>query len=187
MSWTAVADESIRIEHGVYVFASCVIDDSAVSAATELMRTLEPRPGQRFHWRDREPHERFAAAHAAAELEALHIVVVGAPIDRRRQERARRKCLETLLFHLHQAGVSQLWLESRGQAADRRDQAAVRAARARQILQYGLLVDHAQPLGRPLMWLADLVAGAISAAEGGEPAYRDLLAPMLTEHRIDLT
>lgn len=120
-------------------------------------------------------------------MSALHTVVIGAPIDPRRQERARRKCLEALLFYLQDAGVVRLWLESRNDAANRRDIAAVTAARAKQIIQYGLLVDRALPSEEPLLWMADLVAGAVSAAESGEPIYRELLVPMLTEHRIDLS
>lgn len=80
-----------------------------------------------------------------------------------------------------------MWLESRNAAADRRDIATGRAARARQIIQYGLLVDHARPSEEALLWLADLIAGAVSAAEGGDPAYRAVIEPMLTQHRIQLT
>lgn len=187
MSWLAFVDESIRLEAGVYVMAACTLQDVDVPAARDAMLELEPRPRRRFHWRDKEPHERLAAVGAVAALDALHIVTIGAMVDPHRQERARRHCLETLLFHLQDAGVSRVWMETRNPTADRRDIAAVRAARARQIVQYGLLVDHARPGDEVALWLADIVAGAVSAAEGGDPTYRAVIAPMLTEHRIQLS
>jgi hypothetical protein len=49
-----------------------------------------------------------------------------------------------------------------------------------------LLVEHARPTEEPLLWLADIVAGAVSAAESNEPVYPAVIAPMLTEHRIRL-
>jgi hypothetical protein len=186
MSWLAYVDESIRIRDGVYVMAACALEDGSEAKARDSMRELEPRIGHRLHWHDRMPADRLTAVRAVAQLPALHIVTIGAAVDPRRQERARRQCMEALLFHLQAAGVSRVWLETRGAAADRRDIAAVRAARARQIIQYGLLVDHARPSEEPLLWLADIVAGAVSAAEGDEPAYREVIAPMLTEHRVQL-
>ncbi|WP_325048080.1 DUF3800 domain-containing protein [Jiangella anatolica] len=183
----AYVDESIRIRDGVYVMAACALEDGSAAAARDAMRELEPRPGHRLHWHDRMPADRLVAVRTVAQLPALHLVTIGVTLDPRRQERARRQCMEALLFHLQDAGVSRVWLETRNAAADRRDIEAVRAARARQIIQYGLLVDHARPSEEPLLWLADIVAGAVSAAEGDDRSYRDPLAPMLTEHRIQLS
>ena len=37
-----------------------------------------------------------------------------------------------------------------------------------------------------MLWAADIVAGAISAAEGREASYRELISATLTEYRIRL-
>ncbi|RIQ30205.1 hypothetical protein [Jiangella rhizosphaerae] len=186
MKWVAPVDESIRIDDRVYITAACALEDMNASTARATMRELEPRPGRRFHWHDRKPADRLAAVQAIAQLPTLHVVTIGAPIDTRRQERARRQCLEALLFHLDAAGVEQVWLETRNATADRRDIAAIDRFRARQIIGHSIRVDHARPSAEPLLWLADAVAGAVSAAEGGDPTYRAVIAPMLTEHRIQL-
>ncbi|MBB5790585.1 hypothetical protein [Jiangella mangrovi] len=186
MTWIATVDESIRIDDRVYVLAACAFEEKDSDVARDTMRALEPRAGHRLHWHDRKPPDRHEAVKAVAQLSALHIVTVGAPIDPRRQERARRQCLETLLFHLDAAGVEQVWLESRNAAADRRDIAAVDRFRARRVIGHAIRIDHARPLDDPLLWLADIVAGALGAAEGGDPTFRELLVPMLTEHRIRL-
>jgi hypothetical protein len=185
MSWTAYVDESIRTGDGVYVMAAAVLDVRDLEATRDRVCQLTQR-GLPFHWRLESPARRRAGVELVADLPSLHIVTIGAPVDPHRQERARRQCLEALLFHLQDAGVSRVWLETRNSAADRRDIEAVRAARARKIVQYGLLVDHARPSEEPLLWLADLVAGAVSAAAGGEPVYKSVIASMLCEHRIRL-
>lgn len=184
-SWVAYVDESIRTTDGVYVLAAVILEEPDCDDARARVTGLSQR-GLPFHWRLELAPRRQTAVELIADLASLHLVVIGAPVDPRRQERARRQCMESLLFHLQAAGVAQVWLEARNAAADRRDIEAVRAARARQIIQYGLLVDHARPSEEPLLWLADVVAGAMSAAEGGDPAYRDVIAPMLTEHRLQL-
>lgn len=186
MTWVSPVDESIRIDDRVYIIAACALEDVNVPMARDTMRELEPRRGRRFHWHDRKPVDRLAAVQAIAQVLTLHIVTIGAPIDPRRQERARRQCLEALLFHLDAAGIEQVWLETRGATADRRDIAAIDRFRARQIIGHAIRVDHAHPSAEPLLWLADAIARAVSAAEGGDPTYRAVIASMLTEHRTQL-
>ncbi|RIQ20816.1 hypothetical protein [Jiangella rhizosphaerae] len=186
MSWLAYADESIRVDDGVYVLAAVALDRADAGRVRAAVRALEPRPGRRFHWRDKEPFERRDAAGVLAALPILPVVVVGAPVDPRRQERARRHCLQTLLFELATAGVDEVWLETRNPIADRRDLDVVVGFRSRGVLPSALHVGHARPGEEPLLWLADILAGATSAAEGREAAYRELIEGTLTELRIDL-
>ncbi len=94
--------------------------------------------------------------------------------------------MESLLFHLQAAGVAQVWLESRNTAADRRDIDAVDRFRSRRVIGHTIRIDHGQPSNEPLLWLADIVAGAVSVAEGGEPSDREVIAATLTEYRIQL-
>ncbi|WP_053202268.1 hypothetical protein [Jiangella muralis] len=187
MSWLAYVDESIRTDDGVYVLAAVALDRADAAAVRAAVRALEPRPGRRFHWRDRLPVARQAAAESLAALPVLPIVVVGTPVNPRRQERARRQCAETLLFELAAAGVDDVWLESRNPLLDRRDLDVVAGFHARRVIPRGLRIGHLRAGDEPLLWAADIVAGAICAAEGKEPAYRDTLARILTEHRLGLS
>ncbi|SEE80346.1 hypothetical protein [Jiangella alba] len=187
MSWLAYVDESIRTDDGVYVLAAVALDRADAAAVRAAVRALEPRPGRRFHWRDRLPAARHSAAGLLAGLPTLAIAVVGAPVNPRRQERARRHCLGALLFELADAGVDEVCLESRNPVADRRDLDVVGGFRVRGVVPPTLRVAHARAGDEPLLWAADIVAGAICAAEGKEPAYREAVAAILTEHRIGLT
>lgn len=186
MRWLAYVDESIRTDDGVYVLAAVALHAADADDVRDAVRALEPRPGRRFHWRDRLPDARRSAADVVADLPVLAVAVVGAPVNARRQERARRQCLEALLFELAAAGVDEVWLESRNPASDRRDLDVITVYRSRGVLPPTLHVGHARPGEEPLLWAADIVAGAISAAERRDSTYRESISGALTEHRIRL-
>jgi len=59
------------------------------------------------------------------------LVAVAAPIDPRRQERARGKCLERLLLELTELGTRDVLLESRQERRDVHDRKAIAAAQQR--------------------------------------------------------
>src|SRR5699024_2754930 len=88
---------------------------------------------------------------------------VPAPAVAAKQDRARRKCLDRLLFELDQRDVIGLWLESRQAVLNRRDQETVEAARGSRIITRKLNVKHAQPVDEPMLWLPDAVAGMTTA------------------------
>jgi hypothetical protein len=59
--------------------------------------------------------------------------------------------------------------------------------RTRGYISSALRVDFTYPLSEPLVWLADIVAGAVSSARGdGELQYLAPLEPLLTEHQIQI-
>lgn len=102
-----------------------------------------------------------------AEHDLVHIVVVGSPIDPRRQERARRQCLERLVFELGNMDVSQVWLESRTQSLNDRDRRMFAALHAKRAMPGELHIDFALPTDEPMLWVADAVAGACGQARRG--------------------
>jgi len=78
-------------------------------------------------------------------------------------------------------------LESRTQSLNRQDMRAVNLFSVQGVIGTTPRVGHAKPLVEPLLWLPDIVAGAVSSARGdGDDRYRAPLAPLLTEHTIDL-
>jgi hypothetical protein len=81
-------------------------------------------------------------------------------MDKTKQERARRCCLERLLHELGLLAVSQVWLESRSAKPDRRDLKRVDSGRRRRLIPSELQVDFARPKVEPMLWLPDAVAGA---------------------------
>lgn len=190
MSWSAFVDESMRHRRdgsGIYVLAAAILDQADVAEVRESARGLG-QGKRRFHWRDAMDSDRRRAVAAVARLDALHVVAVGVGLDNPRQERARRQCMERLLWELDDCDVSEVWLESRQASQNTKDLAAVAALRARRILRPTMRVDFALPSTEPLVWLPDVVAGAVSAARGdGDDRYLSPLLPVLTEYAVDLS
>jgi hypothetical protein len=121
-----------------------------------------------------------------ASLDLAAVVTIGSPVHRAKQERARRCCLERLIYELGLMGVSHVWLESRTATPDRRDLRLVDYARDKGLTPRGLKVDFARPRDEPMLWIPDAVAGAMTASKLGEPRWLLALSEILTEHEVDV-
>ena len=97
-------------------------------------------------------------------------IIVAAPMNIHKQERARRKCLESLLPVLERDGVDRLVMESRNELADRRDVELASALRSRRLVSM-LRIEHARGELDPRLWYPDLVLGAFGDAlcDNGQP------------------
>jgi hypothetical protein len=172
---TAWIDESIYVDNdarpGVYALASVITEDSAVDDLRDIFRALREKKVVRLHWVAESTKRRDLIAHTIAELDLVSIVALGSPVHRQKQERARRCCLESLLYELEEFGVTQAQLESRTPAENRGDLNLVNSARDKRLISRKLSVDFARPVQEPMLWLPDAVAGAVTAAQLGEPRW----------------
>ena len=167
----AWVDESMKQQsgqmEGMYLLAAVVGDPATCEPARDALRELVRKQGGRLHWRQEEAPRRAKIAAAIGTQDLACIVVVGVPIAPRRQERARRKCMERLLFELERIGVSHVWLEARSTLLNRRDVELVDALRANGALVTRTRVEHSLPDDEPMLWAADAVAGAVARARQG--------------------
>lgn len=179
----AWVDESmlVRDQDGTYLLAAVIADPASCEDTRQVLRALRTGREPKLHWNTEKPARRTRIAAAVAALNIPAVVVIGAPLDHRRQERARRCCMETLLPHLATMGVGQVWLEARTASLNTKDHHHVEALRGRRLLTSALRVDIAQPSVEPMLWLPDVVAGAVGAARRGEDCYLQPLRPLLTE------
>jgi hypothetical protein len=169
-----------------YILASAVLPAEECDDARSTVALLS-KPRRRFHWRDASDPDRRKAVELVASLPALHLVVVGVRLDPRRQERARRSCLRRLLFELDSAGVEHLWLEARAPLLDMRDMQAVNVFTIQGIIQpHRPVVVHTRPTEEPLLWVPDIVAGAVNAAIGGDQSFHLTLESLIMRHDIEL-
>lgn len=185
----AFGDESIRTSAAgsFYVLAAAVIPADRCVPVRDALRSLLLRRQTRLHWRDEDRPRRgkIASAVAAARVESL--VVIGAPVQPRRQERARRKVLVGLLWQLDQRQVEHLLLESRQPEQDARDLTAVGEFRNARRVGRRLRVDHAGALDEPLLWAADAVAGTVGESRCGDAEWLGLLGSLveIVDLRLD--
>ncbi|MGW7685017.1 hypothetical protein ACWGID_30025 [Kribbella sp. NPDC054772] len=159
-------------------------DDARCDELRRELTDLSIKPGVRLHWVSESVKRRDLIAEVIARLDIAAILTVGTPMERSRQERARRCCLERLLYELDRFGVSGAWLESRSAVQDRRDLRLVDSARRKRSTSRDLQVQFARPAGEPMLWLPDAVAGAMSASVVGEDRWLAAMAAVVTIHQV---
>jgi len=182
MSWSAYVDESQpdpRADPGAYLLAAAMLPTEDLQAARAAVRSLLLRGQRKLHWRDENEQRRKLLTAAVADIEALHLVVVRVDLQAS-SERRRRLCLRRLLCELDAAGVAQVHLEAREARQNGRDLQLLGALRAQQAIGPTIRMHHQPGPSEPLLWMPDLVAGAVGAARQGRVAYRVQLDGVLT-------
>lgn len=94
--------------------------------------------------------------------------------------------METLLPQLQAAGVGQVWLEARNDRLNQNDRAMVEAMRGQRLLRTEFRVDVARPLDEPMLWVSDVVAGAVKARWDGRPDWFGVMQHRVPEYLIAL-
>ena len=136
------------------------------------------RPKQKrihFHDESRQERRRLIAGFAALPIRTVTVVAkLQEGVD---AERARARCLSTLVSLLQEMEVSRLVIESRHY--DRRDEATILAVRKR---QPSLVFEHRTPDGEPLLWIADGVAwAALAPSVDRQPLANVMLSELLAD------
>lgn len=150
------------------------------------MRSLKgPRHTAKLHWTEMDRAERKDATQIVAAQKGLHVVSISAPVPQRRQERARSKCLSALAVELHGFGISHLYLEARQEELNARDVRTVAAIR-QTVLPGGTFMraEHIPGAKEPLLWISDIVAGAVRTERLGDSRYTDLLGETLIDFDV---
>lgn len=169
---TAWCDEIGSIperDPGTYLIAAALIDESAVPAVRKALDDLRLGTEVKAHWHGSSSERREALAARISELPIVGVVVVHSQHDAR-DRRGRRKCLEYLLPNLAEMPCSTVTFESRGHQ-DRSDVDLLQKFRARKIIGAGLRIDHVIGRNEPVLWAADIVAGAVVQRRVGEPKF----------------
>ncbi|KWX05839.1 hypothetical protein TH66_00400 [Carbonactinospora thermoautotrophica] len=189
----AYADESFLAHDGtgVYVLAAALLPEASWEDARDVMRDLlraqRPKapPGAKLHWAKMPARARITATKTVADVGGLHVVAVGAPCPSKRQERARAACLKELVRELYDFGVRVLRMEAREKELNDRDRAVVNQARQMLGLDAeGFRVEHVPGPVEPLLWLCDIVAGAVRLHRLGESMYREALGDVVLDFDV---
>lgn len=184
---SAWSDESFQEKDsaGFYILAAAVIEPAALDEARTSMEKLRGRRATaKAHWTEMDHRQRRRAAELVAGLGGLHVVAIGSPVPPRKQERARSKCLAELVTQLHGFEVGRLYMEAREPQLNARDVETVQ--RARLALPKGTVfrVEHLHGNAEPLLWVADVVAGACRAEQLGRGEYREMLGEAVLDFEV---
>lgn len=173
---------------GVYLLAATIADPAECDSVRAELRELLFGKATRLHWREETPARQRQIACVVGQIAVTHTVVIGSPLNPRRPERARRKCMERLMHELTTLGVSTVYVETRTRRDNARDRLMLDVLRTSHAVTSNLRINFAQPDSEPMLWLPDVVAGAVGAHHrGGDSRPRNLLATRITEHHITLT
>jgi hypothetical protein len=184
---TAYIDESLRMRAGLYVLAAVIVADGQADRHREVLQALLHRGQRRLHWRDESAKRRALLVSAVRQLPHTGAVVIATGVTSRRQERARRKCIERLLAELARRGVGAMVFERRHAELDARDRAMVAALQQQRSVPAWLRVSWVAAADEPLLWLPDIVAGAASLATVGDATYWEELAVTFPVDSFPLT
>lgn len=179
----AWGDESIRqrdVEAPMYLMGACICDDDE-DFIRSVLGDVKPQRAKKLHWRDMRRSVRKESIKTIASLSLEHIIVLAMPMNQWNTiERARRKCMESLLPLLeNEYKVNSFFLESRDAAQDKRDVRFVDAMRSRRFI--GKLRVELMPGDRDArLWLPDQLLGAYGDARAGDHAFDEFLSSVRT-------
>lgn len=181
----AFVDESSAVRSDTrqeYLIGAALIPLDKCDEVREDLRSLA-LPGQiKLHWTDESESRRRAIVDKIATLSPMTVVVTHLSERLRKTERCRRKCLEALYHDMVGMEVFDVLLEDRSVSQNKNDRGHLVALRS-QGLDTRLRIDHQRGGDEPLLWIADILLGAINAAELGQPAHLETLRDTLMLRR----
>ncbi|MER5620266.1 hypothetical protein ABT061_04400 [Streptosporangium sp. NPDC002544] len=156
--------------------AAVIMDSADHDDIRATLESLRLGKSPRLHWREESAARQLAIAGSIAtmpmkNIATIHIFNRGLPY-----ERARRICLERLLYELDQEGVITATIESRSPKLDHLDLLLVMGIRRGRTLSGNIKITWEQPGQEPLLWGADAVAGATTWWLDGQTGGFKLLA-----------
>lgn len=161
-----IDETGTKLSEGRRLYALAAVLTNAADhpvVSTTMTGLLLPRQRWLHHYDD--THDRrVKIAEALAPLPLIGTIFMITPTDQGSQERARAKLLVELLPHLqHTERATQVVMESR-QAGDRHDRRVRDRLRRSHRIDAAMPVDHKVKDADPILWVADFIAGAYSAA-----------------------
>ncbi|MEU4832269.1 hypothetical protein [Streptosporangium sp. NPDC023615] len=179
MVLTACIDKSLRRrpdDYSVYAMAATMVDSADHDDIRLTLESLRLGKSPRLHWREESVARQLVIAGSIARMPVESIVTVHIFDRELPYERARRLCLERLLYELDQAGVTAATVESRSPKLDHLDLLLVTGIRKARTLSVNLKATWLRPTEEPLLWAADAVAGATTWWLDGQTPCFGLLA-----------
>lgn len=181
-AWVDESMRTVNVQEPLYMLGAAIADPSCCDPVREDLRSMVRGP--KLHWRDMDDRAKKLSIGLLGPVDAAHIVVVSTPLDPRRQERARAKCMERLFSELGSLGVSTVFLESRTRSLNDRDMRLVSRLRGSRAMPQSLRVEIQLPSLEPMLWIPDQILGAMGDAETGDDQWLANFSGHVSRHDI---
>ena len=171
-SRTAWGDESVRMhtDPPMYLLGATVLSERN-DAAMKALELLKPHGAKKLHWRELGAKSQQKALAIISGLDSTTTIISGTPLEKHKQERARRKCLELLLTTLEGLGIDKLILESREADLDKKDVDLLFYARQNMMIS-NIDIAHVPGFGEPRLYVPDQILGAFGDVQASEVTAR---------------
>lgn len=157
----AYGDESVRmVGNPPFYMPGVSLMSDATDAELAKLAKIMPKGSRKLHWREMSRKRRKQSLEILVSAGSSDTVVIATPLSGKKQERARRKCLEALLPALEEKGVRELVLENRDEAANRLDLNYMDYAKGSKLVS-SIMITHRDASVEPRLWVADQVLGAM--------------------------
>jgi hypothetical protein len=177
----AYIDESMhqrKEDDCVYVLAAALVEDDDADDVRDALKRLRRKKNRTLHWYDDHPNDRADTVAALTSLPVRAVVAIDF-YEHRKDERARRRCLEALWGGLAEVAVMSGVIASRCPSQDKLDLELLRHLRHREMLR-SLRMDWTRYAEEPLLWAADVFASAIGWSFDGDSMHADTLDGFIT-------
>lgn len=162
LAMLAYVDESYKREglEGTYLLGATLLAEEQRERVSSIMLGYKPPRANKLHYVDLGRVAQAKVLQGIGLLPVSTIVVIADRTHYKKQERARRKCLEILLPILEEGGVDVALLERRNVAQDGKDVQLAKAMRVKRAINH-LMIEHVAGEDEPLLWIPDQVLGAL--------------------------
>ncbi len=163
---------------GHYVLSAVrVKPDCEVFVRAEMLK-LKVSSESKVHWRKSSPQRKHLFLDSLVDMPITHITVARRATSTEATERQRRKTLERLIFETNDLGSDRLVLESRGIGDDRKDIAFMSKLRRSSGRLESTQIEHVPGRIKPLLWIPDIVCGAVFAHLNGQSGFWQVIQTM---------
>jgi len=151
-------------QDGLHIFAAVICDAAGYDPACDTLRSLRTNGQLTLHWGAESSQSREKIIDVIASINMASVVVVGTPLNRKKRDRARAVYMEMLVIANIGKDVAHVLLEERSPSLNNRDFRLVDAICGKKLIPCQMRIDVARPSVEPMLWLPDVVAGAVGAA-----------------------
>lgn len=157
-----------------YMVCAAILESDDLDTVRAELRPLL-LPGQiKLHWTDERTSRRRKIVETLSTIDSMQAVITHRSALSKKTERYRRKCLEQMYFELSSMGIRNVTLESRQEAQNSKDIEHIVALQG-QGQGAGIRLQHVRGGDDPLLWIPDIVLGALNSVYLGEEQYWDQL------------